>query len=226
MIIVAIVASADLGRSEVHSQVKHILFPLLERLGAASFATSSAAYHVLVRLHSLLAIEGNNLGGPLSGNPVQVLLTAYADYLVGDIYFQLKFDVSPSGNFRGGLPAVLVAVVQHVGLEMVPFLADVVQSLLKMSPQVANAATAVCCVITAAAGRRALAACYSPPAARRYQLLPASLLAAARRPPLVGRRPPVCRLTAAATTVFRLAMPPLVPWIKTVHSLIRKLVAN
>ena len=65
----------------------------------------------------------------------QALLSSYADYIVGDVCFRLKFDTLDTVRADSGLPALLVAVVQHVGLDMVPFLSDVVHTLLHALPQ-------------------------------------------------------------------------------------------
>ncbi|CAE8730813.1 unnamed protein product, partial [Polarella glacialis] len=146
----------------VHKQVKHVLVPLLEGLGARSFVISTASSSCLARLYSLLRSEGSLQTFPpqaaegvarvRSALPeVQWLLAEYADYLVGDICFRLRFEATPgafsvhSGHgeaHRAALPALLVAVVQHAGLEMTPFLADVVHTLLT-STQLSAATTSL-----------------------------------------------------------------------------------
>eukprot|EP00435_Cladocopium_sp_Y103_P029983 s2196_g7.t1 len=104
---------------QVHRQVRHLLKPLLEDLGTRSFAISLASRGTLVLLYRLL---------------VSKLLEEYADYLVGDICFQLRFEISEIERMEdcrhAKLPLLLDAVVQHASLEMIPFLADVVHTLM------------------------------------------------------------------------------------------------
>eukprot|EP00927_Polykrikos_kofoidii_P021885 TRINITY_DN20593_c0_g1_i1.p1 TRINITY_DN20593_c0_g1~~TRINITY_DN20593_c0_g1_i1.p1 ORF type:complete len:1396 (+),score=167.59 TRINITY_DN20593_c0_g1_i1:166-4353(+) len=157
----------------VHSQVKHLLLPVLSCLGSTSHVASTGARAVLVHLDHLLRanqrgkvpatpsatteasveLKGDvatlsvvadragsagvvhDSGKSLADrgeDPVRALLGEYGDYVVGDICFRLKFDPAsqPAATTSGGLSSVLVAVVQHVGLEMVPFLSDVVHALL------------------------------------------------------------------------------------------------
>jgi len=132
--------SPPAGRLAVHAEVKHVLAPLLEKLGSASFASSTASYVVLAHLHALLQLDGSCAPTKSGVGPVQALLTAYGDYLAGELCFRLRFDPlgvaeqgGSMGQAGGGLPAVLVAVVHHVGLEMVPFLSDIVNTLLNSS---------------------------------------------------------------------------------------------
>ncbi|CAK0813522.1 unnamed protein product [Prorocentrum cordatum] len=121
-------------KTSVHAQVKSIIIPLLEKLGSSSFACSTAAHAVLSRLHELLLADGSCRHVSESGGAVQALLAAYADYVVGDVCFRLKYDahaahLAPEDEVSG-LPAILTAVVQHVDLDMVPFLWDIVRVLL------------------------------------------------------------------------------------------------
>lgn len=125
--------------SGVHSQVKYVLMPLLAELGSTSLVRSTGARGVLMRLYDLLLQEGSCAVDVDCCDPVQSLISAYADYLVGDICFRLKFD--PESNSASGLrslPAVLAAVVHHVGLEMVPFLSDIVHALLHLEASEAD----------------------------------------------------------------------------------------
>lgn len=115
-----------------------MLVPMLEKLGSNSLVTSTAAQAVLSRLHSLLQRTGACPPATSDTGPVLALLRTYADYVVGSICFRLKFDAELSitcDDPGTGLPAVLVAVVQNVDLAMVPFLVDVVDTLLHSSPQ-------------------------------------------------------------------------------------------
>ncbi|CAK9022077.1 TELO2-interacting protein 1 homolog (Protein SMG10) [Durusdinium trenchii] len=109
----------------VHRQVRHLLKPLMEDLGSRSFAISLASQGTLTLLHQLLVAEGRI---KTTGPAVTSLLEEYADYLVGDVCFQLRFGEAGDGGAR--LSMLLAAVVQNVGLEMTPFLTDVVHMLM------------------------------------------------------------------------------------------------
>eukprot|EP00929_Paragymnodinium_shiwhaense_P038170 TRINITY_DN20220_c0_g2_i1.p1 TRINITY_DN20220_c0_g2~~TRINITY_DN20220_c0_g2_i1.p1 ORF type:complete len:1299 (+),score=332.46 TRINITY_DN20220_c0_g2_i1:72-3968(+) len=127
----ALSALAFAGALDVHAQVKNVLLPLLACLGSASLVASTAARAVLVNLHGLLLRCGRLQEADADQDPVQALLASYADYVVADICFKLKFETMPaSGQSAFGLSAVLVAVVQHMDLQMLPLVTDVVHALL------------------------------------------------------------------------------------------------
>ncbi|CAJ1430038.1 unnamed protein product [Effrenium voratum] len=129
-LLVSVLQAMAANGTRIHQQVKRVLKPLLEDLGARrSFVISLASRRSLMILHQLLVEEGS-LAEPACASQQAVgrLLIEYADYLVGDICFQLRFEATMDDCDK--LPLLLTAVVQHASLEMTPFLTDVVHMLL------------------------------------------------------------------------------------------------
>ncbi|CAE7827991.1 PHT4 [Symbiodinium necroappetens] len=124
-LMVSAMRSLALSGQPVHRQVKRLLKPLLEDLANASMVISTASHGTLTTLHGLLVEEG---ALQASDCKVGALLASYADYLAGDVSFQLRFGTCGQQS----LPLLLTAVVQHASLEMTPFLIDVVHALLTM----------------------------------------------------------------------------------------------